>query len=183
MRCAQQDGFGFPPRNVAVWARDEYPPDRDPEKSKKLAAFLNELGDALHANKMRLTICVASWSDLLADYTTIASSSVDELQLMSTYARPSDYRSVISSYFDRVKAGDPAGQLKKAGVGVGIYYDGRNGYSREWTEESARSFLQYVAAEGGGAIDVYRLLQGGGYDWPHDPFWWTVLEEFVDGTL
>ena len=59
----------------------------------------------------------------------------------------------------------------------------RNGYPREWTEDSARAFLQYVSAQGGRAIDVFRLLQGGEYDWPHDPFWWTLLEEFVAGTL
>ena len=39
---------------------DEYPPDSDPEKSQKLAAFLTALGDALHARNMSLTICVAS---------------------------------------------------------------------------------------------------------------------------
>ena len=42
--------------------------------------------------------------------------------------RPPADRSVISSYFAKVKAGDPAGQLKKAGVGVGIYYDGCNAF-------------------------------------------------------
>ena len=59
-----------------------------------MAAFLTELGDALHAHNMSLTICVASWSELLADYAAIASSSVDELQLMSTYARPGDCEDV-----------------------------------------------------------------------------------------
>jgi hypothetical protein len=60
---------------------DEYPPDKDPHKSTKLAAFLTELGDALHDKNMSLTICVATWSSLLADFKSIAASSVDELQV------------------------------------------------------------------------------------------------------
>ena len=159
---------------------DEYPPDTDPHKSAKLAAFLTELGDALHAEGMELTICVASWSALLADYRTIAASSgVDELQLMSTYARPSNYESIVSTFFTEVKSG--AGDLRKAGVGVGVYYDGRNGYANDWTEASARAFLTYVAKEGGSAIDIFRLLKDGAGkdDWPHAEWWWTVLEEFM----
>lgn len=87
--------------------------------------FLTELGDALHIHGMELTICVASWSSLLADYKTLAASSVDELQLMSTYSNPSNYKAVVDAYFDQVDSG--AGSLAKAGVGIGIYYDGRNG--------------------------------------------------------
>jgi hypothetical protein len=115
---------------------DEYPADSDPRKSEKLAAFLTELGDALHAKGMELTICVASWSGLLADYGTLANSSVDELQLMSTYANPSDSQSIIADYFAKIEA--TTGSTDKAGVGVGIYYDGRGGYDKDWTEKTAR---------------------------------------------
>lgn len=66
---------------------DEYPPDRSANKSAQLASFLTELGDALHAHNMSLTIAVASWSSLLGDYATLAASSVDALQLMSTCVR------------------------------------------------------------------------------------------------
>jgi hypothetical protein len=117
---------------------------------------------------------------LLADYRTIAASSgVDELQLMSTYARPSNYESIVSTFFTEVKSG--AGDLRKAGVGVGVYYDGRNGYANDWTEASARAFLTYVAKEGGSAIDIFRLLKDGAGkdDWPHAEWWCTVLEEFM----
>ena len=113
---------------------DEYPADSDPRKSEKLAAFLTELGDALHAEGMELAICVASWSGLLADYGTLANSSVDELQLMSTYANPSDSQSIIADYFAKIEA--TTGSTDKAGVGVGIYYDGRGGYDKDWTEET-----------------------------------------------
>jgi len=160
---------------------DEYPPDTDPHKSAKLAAFLTLLGDALHAAGKRLTICVASWSALLADYEAIAASSgVDELQLMSTYARPADFESVVDTYFSKVRAG--AGSLSKAGVGIGVYYDGRNGYDKDWDEDSARTFIQYVAAQGGTALDIFRLLKNEKDDWPHAEWWWVVLEEFVNAT-
>ena len=162
---------------------DEYPADTDPNKSKLLAKFLTELGDALHAHNMSLTICVASWSALLADYETIAASAVDELQLMSTYAQPFNYESIILEYFDKVKAGAPNGDLEKAGVGIGIYYDGRDGYARDWTEKSAQKFVQYVGTHGGTRLDIFRLLKdgAGNHDWPHDEWWWTILEDFVGG--
>jgi hypothetical protein len=64
---------------------------------------------------------------------------VDELQLMTTYANPSNYATIINKYFADVFAG--SGSYDKAGVGIGIYYDGRNGYTQEWTEESARCSL------------------------------------------
>mmetsp|Transcript_15382 Transcript_15382/g.34387 ORF Transcript_15382/g.34387 Transcript_15382/m.34387 type:complete len:311 (-) Transcript_15382:255-1187(-) len=160
---------------------DEYPPDTDPQKSAKLAAFLSSLGNALHAVGKQLTICVASWSALLADYTTIAASSgVDELQLMSTYSRPGNYKSVIDEFFSKVRA--ETGSLSKAGVGIGVYYDGRNGYEKAWDEDSARAFVLYVIAQGGGALNMFRLLKDEVHDWPHDSFWWTVLEEFLNAT-
>jgi hypothetical protein len=89
---------------------DEHPPDTDPHKSAKLAAFLTELGDALHAQtpRMNLTICVAMWSKLLSDYQTLAASTgVDELQYMSTYDRPhqypKQYQDWLASYFEQVR--------------------------------------------------------------------------------
>ena len=61
---------------------DEYPPDTSPNKVAKLQRFLNDLGAALHAKGMQLTICVASWSGLISNYTALASTAADELQLM-----------------------------------------------------------------------------------------------------
>ena len=156
---------------------DEYPADTDPDKSAKLASFLTELGDSLHAKDMELTICVASWSSLLSDYESIARSSVDELQQMSTYANPSNYVDILDTYFAAIKAGD-GGRTTKAGVGVGVYYDGHGGYENDWSEESARSFVNYVAAAGGN-IDVFRLLNDEEHGWPRDEFWWDILSDFV----
>jgi hypothetical protein len=130
---------------------------------------------------------------------------------MSTYTNPSNYKSIIDSYFTQVRQGSPSSDLSKAGVGVGIYYDGRNGYEKHWTAESARSFVkviimiiivivvkamrtdplhtsaasppQYVAEQGGMGIDVFRLLKDRKDDWPHDDYWYTILAEFANGTL
>lgn len=160
---------------------DEHPVDTDPNKSQKLAAFLTELGSALHVKDMQLTICVASWSNLLADYKTLAASpGVNELQLMSTYANPGNYKSIIDDYFAQVKVG--AGDIRKAGVGVGIYYDG-HGYSKEWTEDSARAFVKYVADQGGMGIDVFRLSKGATDDWPREAFWFDLFSDFIHGNL
>jgi len=163
---------------------DEYPPDTSPNKVQKLTHFLNELGDALHAKNMQLTICVASWSQLISNYTALSSSNVDELQLMSTYSEssPSAFMPIIDSYFSGVKAGDN-GSLKKAGVGVGIYYDGTNGYTKEWNATSARAIVEYVSKQGGNGIDVFRLSKEGTEDWPNDDFWWEVLGDFVSGKI
>lgn len=162
---------------------DEYPPDKSPNKVEKLRAFLNELGAALKAKHMQLTICVASWSGLISNYSALASTAVDELQLMSTYAEstPGDFEPTIDSYFSAVKKGDN-GSLRKAGVGVGIYYDG-HGYPQEWNATNARAIVEYVAKQGGKGIDVFRLADEGSEVWPREEFWWDVLSDFVTGKI
>ena len=164
---------------------DEYPPDTSQNKSQALAAFLTEFGDALHEKKMKLCICVASWSAMLSDYQVLAASSVDELQLMSTYSNPSNSKSLIQSYYEEVQKGDSSSDaLKKAGVGIGIYYDGRNGYEKSWNETSARNFIQNnIVSQGGNAIDVYRLLKDEKDDWPHENYWWDLFEQFITGKM
>ena len=143
-------------------------------QSENFAAFLSELGDALHDEGMELTVCVAAWTPLLSDYKTLAGSSVDELQQMSTYAmsNPADYEPFITDYFSKV------GDLDKAGVGIGVYYDGGE-YEQEWDEDSARAFIQYVSKNGGTRLDIFRLLKDGAADWPKADWWLDVLEEFV----
>ena len=88
---------------------DEYPPDTTSNKTQHLASFLTGFSDALGKHNMSLTICVASWQ---------VASSVTELMNMDTYANPSDYQSMIDSYFSTVKVGSD-GDISKAGVGLG----------------------------------------------------------------
>lgn len=159
---------------------DETPPDTDPDKSKKLKIFLNELGAALHAVNKSLTICVASWSQLLADQEVLASSAADELQNMDTYSRPGNFEGEIKEYFTKVKAGDN-GSTRKAGVGIGIYYDG-HGYTKEWGPANATSFVKFVTSQGGNKLDIYRLYTDGKDNWPA-PFWWDIFHGFINGTI
>jgi len=153
---------------------DEYPPDNTENNTENLAKFLNEFGDALHAEKMELTICVAAWSNLLADYATLSSSSVDEIQNMQTYDMNTTeaYQPFIDDYL--VKTNDTT----KAGLGLGVYYDGNN-YPRAWNETTARGIVDYFAKAGGLKLDVFRLNMDGTNDWPSDNFWWSVFEDFL----
>jgi len=157
---------------------DEYPPDTNENKTQELALFLTTFADALHKEGMELTICVASWSELLSDFTTLGKSSVDELQNMDFYSmnETDAYEPRIDSYFDAV------GDVDKAGVGIGIYYDGVN-YPDYWPKETATKFLQYVKSKGGTRLDVFRLVDEGkgkdGETWPREDWWWELFEEFM----
>lgn len=155
---------------------DEYPPDTSPSASDDLADFLGDLTNALHKEGMELTICVASWSELLSDYGAIAESGVDELQQMSTYAmsNPDEYEPFIKGYMSGV------GNPDQAGVGIGVYYDGVE-YEREWDYDSAVRFVRFFMENGGTRLDVFRLLKDGFNDWPKEDWWWEVFEEFMEG--
>lgn len=124
---------------------------------------------------------------MLSNYSWIASSGVDQLQDMSFYARPGSYKEDLATYFGEVKASSK-GTLHsdwsmQAGVGIGVYYNG-NGYPKEWDEASARAFTKEVAAQGGNAIDIFRLnRQGPGaqFNWPTEPWWVSVIHDFAIG--
>jgi hypothetical protein len=177
---AEQHGF----QGWFIDYEDEAPPDTDPNKSEKLSKFLHEFGDALHAMTppRKLTICVASWSALLSNFTSFAATEgLDAFQLMSTYADPSDYETEIENFFKDARRGDPKGWASKAGVGIGVYYDGHEGNKKEWDQASAQRFMQAVADQGGRLINIFRLLKDGKSDWPRDDFWWPLLESFAAG--
>jgi len=65
---------------------------------------------------------------------------VDELQLMSTYENPANSKELIHSYYSQIQAGN--GGLEKAGVGIGVYYDGRNGYPKGKCQYSSLFSIQ-----------------------------------------
>ena len=78
-------------------------------------------------------------------------------------------------------ARDTQSGCHQAGVGIGVYYDGRNGYPQEWNATSARAFLGEVVRQGGEAIDIFRLNRDGVHDWPKEDWWWPLIQEFADG--
>ena len=70
-----------------------------------------------------------------------------------------------------------------AGVGIGVYYDGHNGYSEEWTEANAKEFLAEIVKQGGEAIDIFRLCKDTVDDWPRADWWKTLIADFATGKL
>jgi len=177
---AVAEHFGFDGWHIDY--EDEHPSDQYPTRNDDLRAFLKQFSDALHAKDMELVIDVAGWSGLLSNYSNLAASGVDELQDMSFYARPGSYKSDLANYFGKVREGKKDKSWASiAGVGIGIYYDGRNGYPREWNETTARDFVAEVVAQGGTNLDIFRLNKDGVNDWPHENWWWTVIEDFASG--
>ena len=173
--------FGFQGWHIDY--EDERPADHYPNMHEDLRDFLTEFADALHATGRELVVDVATWSTLLSNFSSIAGSSVDQLQDMSFYAREGGYKEDLQRYFAGVKAGNAEGWSTRAGVGIGIYYDGRHGYAREWNETTARAFVAEVSRQGGNALDIFRLNKDGTNDWPYADWWWTVLEDFAAGRL
>eukprot|EP00054_Salpingoeca_dolichothecata_P028220 m.212638 g.212638 ORF g.212638 m.212638 type:complete len:322 (-) comp26157_c1_seq4:84-1049(-) len=145
---------------------DEYPRDTDPQAANKLRDFLTQFADALHVHGLELTICVASWSHLLGQYSVLAESSVDELQLMSTYSYSSTINATIDHYFDAI------GNLSKAGVGLGPYE------IKSWDAETLGQTVGFVAESGGTRLDVFRLGAEESPAYPQN-YWWPILENFL----
>lgn len=162
---------------------DEHPSDSYPHKHDDLREFLKQFSDALHKEGLELVFDVASWSSLLSNFSNIAASGVDQLQDMSFYARPGSYAADLTTYFSQVKQANPTGWATQAGVGIGVYFDGRNGYPEEWTEDNTRAFLSELVKQGGEAIDIFRLCKSTVEDWPHDDWWTTVISDFATGKL
>ena len=162
---------------------DERPADSYPHKHDDLRDFLKQFSDALHAEGLELVIDVASWSSLLGNFSNVAASGVDQLQDMSFYARPGSYKEDLASYYAQVRSANPTSWATQAGVGVGVYYDGHNGYPQEWTEDSAKEFFAEVVKQGGEAVDIFRLCKNTVDDWPRADWWATLISDFATGKL
>ena len=160
---------------------DEHPSDSYPTKHEDLQKFLKDFSDALHAKGKELVIDVASWSSLLANFSSIAASGVDQLQDMSFYGRPGSYVADLAHYYGEVKKSNPKTWATQAGVGIGVYYDGRNGYPGEWTEDNAKSFFAEIVKQGGEAIDIFRLCKNTKDSWPYADWWAPLISDFALG--
>jgi len=162
---------------------DERPVDTYPDKSDDLRTFLKQFSDALHEEDLELVIDVAGWSKLLSNYSSIAASGVDQLQNMAFYARPGDYKTELQNFYAQVKASNPKGWSKQAGIGIGVYYDGHNGYSEEWTEDNAKEFFAEIVRQGGEAVDIFRLCKNTVDDWPRADWWGKLISDFATSAL
>ena len=120
----------------------------------------------------RLTVDVASWSPVLAEYAILA-KSVDRLLDMSTYN--GDSPASWSPYFDDLVSKAP---LDTVGVGLGGWSDGKNAW---WETPAAAPFkVNKSMAANVPELAVFRILPQASpaVSWPLD-FWWGALETFL----
>lgn len=118
----------------------------------------------------RLTVDVAGWSPVLAQYAVLA-QGVDRLLDMSTYNGNSP--SAWSTEFDAFVSKAP---LDTVGVGLGGWADGENAW---WeTPDAAPYKVNKSIAANVPELAVFRIYTEKSPSWPLD-FWWTPLEAFL----
>ena len=132
--------------------------------------WLQAVRDQLAPLGARLTVDVATWSPVLAEYAILA-RSVDRLLDMSTYN--GDSPASWTPYFDELVSKTP---LDEVGVGIGGWTDGKNAW---WeTPEAANFKVNKSIAANVPELAVFRILPQESPSWPLD-FWWRELEAFL----
>ena len=138
--------------------------------AKLLSTWLAAVRAQLAPIGARLTLDVASWSPVLAQYAVLAEGA-DRLLTMETYNGDSsaDWTSSFSSFL----AGTP---LAQAGIGLGGWDDGKN----SWWETAAAANFKVSAAKAANVpeLAVFRILPKKNPPWPLE-FWWPALQTFL----
>ncbi len=80
----------------------------------------------------------------------------------------------MEGFMDSIQSS--TGSLSQAGVGLGPY---KTDY---WTPENLDFVIANFTGNGGERLDIFRLLMDGTNNWPPE-YWWTSLEQFMNGTL
>jgi hypothetical protein len=137
------------------------------------AAWLQAVRAQLAPLGARLTVDVASWSPVLAQYAVLA-QGVDRLLDMSTYN--GDAAASWSTEFDSFVSKAP---IDTVGVGLGGWSDGGNAW---WETQAAANYKvgKSMAAKVP-ELAVFRIVPEESPSWPLD-FWWTPLEHFLSGS-
>lgn len=125
------------------------------------AAFIETFAKALHAENLKLTADIATWSPIW-NYTAIATTSVDVGISMGTYT--STDSSFTSQLETLVTAFGPARS------GVGLETVNASTSARMPMDEVAWRFQQ-ITASGAVEVDLWRM--------PVPPLWWPLLVEFI----
>ena len=149
----------------------QHPRDRD---AKSYSAFLKSVNDIVVAEGFTMSIWVASWSEALNQYGVLANSGIQFLQDMSTYGGGLDIDITVDIYVLKIK--DATGSTSQAGLGIGPYH------TKYWTDTNARRFISHATSKGVVNLDIFRLLMDGVNNWPA-PFWYPVLQDFLDGKI
>eukprot|EP01064_Diplonema_japonicum_P030616 TRINITY_DN5247_c0_g1_i1.p1 TRINITY_DN5247_c0_g1~~TRINITY_DN5247_c0_g1_i1.p1 ORF type:complete len:300 (+),score=66.77 TRINITY_DN5247_c0_g1_i1:42-902(+) len=151
----------------------EYPTDTH---AQEYASFLDTVIPILHAEGFTLSVWVASWSQALNKYSMLCKTGVQYLMDMSTYGGSPMHqmKDTVNAFTKDIREG--MGNTTQAGVGLGPY---KTDY---WTPSNTREFISYSASKGVNNLDIFRLLMDGEHNWPA-PFWWPILEDFMNGTI
>ena len=124
----------------------------------------------LQPHGMRLTVDVASWSPVLAQYAVLAQGA-DRLLTMETYNAdsPAQWRGLLEDFVGHTPR-------EAAGVGLGAWSDGKGAW---WETAAAASYkVNQSAAAGVPELAVFRILPSQSPPWPLD-FWWDALAAFL----
>lgn len=125
------------------------------------AAFIGTFADALHANGLKLTVDVATWSPIW-DYDAIALTNVDSIISMGTYTS-SD--SSFSSQLDTMVS-----TFGVARTGVGLETVNASTEERMPVSEVAWRFQQIIQS-GAEEVDLWKM--------PVPTAWWPFIEVYM----
>lgn len=148
------------------------------------AAFCTKVKAGLEklTSPARLTVAVAQWSPMLAQYATLA-PTVHRLLDMETYNAGSMTGWLDGDGFggDYVKFIDAAMPRDKAGPGLGCW-PAKCGTALCWsaTEPSGKPRVDRMIADDVPEMALFRLIQipKANLTWPQD-WWWPLLDEFA----
>jgi hypothetical protein len=153
------------------------------------AGWLSALKASLHTIGVRLTVDVATWSPMIADFATLA-PSVDRLMDMETYNGASlsqwqgYYNELINESLDR----------NIAAVGLGCWVDSSTNGTWAVTAQSAYERVSQAISDNVPELAMFRLLPVTSLSifslsalirigddppqWPEE-FWWAALEQYA----
>jgi len=139
VQLAQQNGW-------SGWNIDFEPGSGTNQDGLDFAQFLVTFADALHSNGMKLSVDVASWNPQFWQFSAIASSSVDYVITMDTYA---NYDYQWTQAFNYAISQVP---LNKLGIGL-ISNNSNDTYEMN-------QYLQAISSANIQQVDVWMLPFG-----------------------
>lgn len=131
------------------------------EDGNDYAAFISTFSDALHAENLKLTVDIATWSPIW-NYTAIAATSTNMGISMGTYT------STDSSFTSQLNTLVAAFGPSRSGVGLETVNASTS--ARMPLDEVAWRFQQ-IKASGAVEVDLWRM--------PVPPLWWPLIAAYM----
>lgn len=138
----------------------------------QFSIWLRAVREELAPHGVRLTVDVASWSPVLAQFATLA-QGVDRVLTMETYNGASE--GAWLGYFKDFVSHTP---LNASGIGLGAWSDSKGAW---WETEAAAVYkVQASMAANVPELAVFRIVPSKEVtpEWPL-AFWWDALKPFV----